>query len=155
MRAFKKLDGKSCPGEYVCTQTEEGEIACNLGQREGRTLENYCHNIKASKDNGLKNGCPLYDTKPENTPASLLGAIDTAETLRNYKKLGVLPTLKELTAWEFATLSIAEMASDIVEAETVKEAADSTSSGKVGTGTMTPLGVAGIIDPEESAMRDW
>jgi hypothetical protein len=154
LRAFRKLDGKGCKGEFHCTTKEDGEIGSKEGQRQGKTLENYCHNQQATKDNGLKNGCPLYDTKPENTPPSLYSAIDTAETLRNYKKLGVLPTLSELSAWEFACLSIAESASDTVEAESLKETTEGTKPNKVGTGTETPLGIAGQLG-EDSAMAGW
>lgn len=66
---------------------------------------------------GLLTGCPLYDTKPENTPPSLYAAIDTAEELRELKELGLLPTINELTAWEVCCYRVAEAASRLIEAE--------------------------------------
>lgn len=154
MKAFRVLDGKSCPGEKFCTTDEtKGEIAGPFGRREGRTLENYCHKEQPTLTNGLKQGCPLYDTKPENTPPGLIGAIEAAETLRRYKQRGCLPSIDEMSAWEFCCFDTAEEASDKVEAEMLKES--STGSGKnSAVGQQTSLGEFGK-SKEGGAFKDW
>lgn len=148
-----------CPGEKTCISDPfKGRIASLEGKREGRTLENYCHNKVATASNGLKQGCPLYDTKPENTPSKLLGAIEAAELLRRYKLRGLLPPITELTAWEYCCFDVAEEAADKIEAEALRESTDSSSSSSTnkigGKGTITPLGVSGEIEPE-GAMSKW
>lgn len=71
----------------------------------------------ATAKNGLKSGCPLYDTKPENIPAILSSAIDVAEDLRELKALDMLPSLDDITAWEFCCYRTAERAVRKIEAE--------------------------------------
>jgi hypothetical protein len=114
-----------------------------------RTLENYCHNKEATPSNGLKQGCPLYDTKPENVPPSLVGAIEAAESLRSYKANDCLPPITELTAWEYACFDIAENASRKIEAEAAKEATKQSASKQE-----TPLGLAGQ-ESSDSVFKDW
>lgn len=150
LRASRTLDGKSCPGEHKCTtDLISGEIGGTYGSRQGRTLENYCHGEVASFEKGLKQGCPLFPTKPENTPQSLYGAIEAAETLRRYKHHGILPPVSELSAWEFCCFDTAEEASDEVEAEYLKEASNQGS-----TPQKTPMGISGQIE-EGGAMSGW
>jgi hypothetical protein len=127
----------------------EGQIASLYGQREGRTLENYCHDQIATAENKLRPGCPLYSTKPENVPPSLIGAIDAAEMLRRYKLRGVLPPITELTAWEFCAFDTAEEASDEITAEDMKKA-----DGTAPAANPTPLGVSGEIE-KNGAMSGW
>lgn len=148
---MRKLEGKSCPGEHRCkTDKLNGEIGGIHGRVQGRTLENYCHNKEATKDNKLQQGCPLYDTKPENVPPSLIGAIEAAEELRELKELGLLPTINELTAWEVCAYRVAERASRKIESEALKESGDKGSSSKQNT----PLGEAGL-EGEDSVFKDW
>lgn len=73
--------------------------------------------------NRLKEGCPFFDTKPENVPKKLLGAIQTAEEFRENKELGLLePTLVKITAFEYECYKTAEAASRLIEAEEAEEA---------------------------------
>lgn len=109
-----------------------------VGRVQGRTLENYCHDSLPTAQNGLKAGCPLYHTKPENTPNSLLGAIDAAEILRRYKERGCLPSIDEMSAWEFACFDSAEEASDRVQSEMIKPSTQQSTSEK-----QTPMGELG------------
>ncbi len=157
------MNGKSCPGEQFCTTNEDtGEIAGMHGRLEHRTLENYCHNKEATKSNGLKPGCPLYDTKPENVPVGIIGAIDAAESLRRYKKRGTLPPIDELTAWEYCCFDTAEEASDTIESEEAQKTIDGAGDPakpnaptKFGGGKgMTPLGESGKIE-EGGAFSNW
>lgn len=155
MRAFRELEGANgCPGEHECTTDKVlGQIGSIHGQREGRTLENYCHNKVATKSNGLKTGCPLYGTKPENTPPSLYGAIEAAEILRRYKQRGTLPPISELSAWEYCCFDTAEAAADKIEAEVLSEA-NKGNGNKNAPKTATPLGISGEIE-EGGAMSGW
>lgn len=147
---MRKLD-RTCPGEYECQNNKvTGEIGGLHGIREKRTLENYCHDKPATKDNKLKAGCPLFATKPENVPPSLIGAIEAAELLRRYKQHGLLPPISELSAWEFCCFDTAESASNEVEAEAMKEATANTTT----TGTDSPMGKMGEVG-EDSAMKNW
>lgn len=147
MRAVRNLDGKSCPGEEKCLSNKVyGQIGGVHGRVQGRTLENYCHDAEPNKENGLHKGCPLYPTKPESTPPSLYAAIDTAETLRRYKQRGCLPSIHELTAWEFCCFDTAEEASDKIDAE-FAPGADKNSK-------ETPLGISGE-EGEDSAFSNW
>ena len=150
------MGAKPCPGERECTSNKfTGEIAGRHGQLQGRTLENYCHNTVATANNGLKQGCPLYDTKPENVPDVLVGAIDAAETLRRYKQRGCLPTINELTAWEYCCYDTAEEASDTVEAEEIEGETEGTSSSSTSAvGKQTSLGAFGVAK-EGGAFKDW
>lgn len=153
LRALRKLDGKTCPGQGRCTTDRtNGEIAGVHGRVQGRTLENYCHDKEATKENGLKHGCPLYNTKPENVPPSLIGAIEAAEELRELKELGLLPSINELTAWEVACFKAAEHASRKIEAEAIKEM-NSNSSGN-SSDRQTPLGEFGE-QSADSVFKDW
>jgi hypothetical protein len=155
LRAFRKLDGRSCPGEHKCTTEGTGEIGGFYGRKNERTLENYCHNQVPTPLNGLKSGCPLYETKPENVPPSLMGAIDAAETLRRYKQRGCLPHIEEMTAWEFCCFDTAEEASEKIESEAIKDASgDKKGSGNSDTNKQTPLGEFGK-GKEGGAFKDW
>jgi hypothetical protein len=141
LKAYRKNNGKSCPGEKVCTSDALiGQIAGLHGKTEGRTLQNFCHKELPTKENNLKQGCPFYDTKPENVPESLLGAIETAELLRKYKTRGCLPPIEDLTAWEFCCYDVAEDASDAVQNEAAN--ADSGNTESV-VGKETPMGEFG------------
>lgn len=147
---LSELDGKVCPGEEFCTTDEaHGEIAGVFGRSQGRTLENYCHCEESTKFNGKKQGCPLYPTKPENTPKSLLGAIDTAEVLRRYKQRGTLPTIYELTAWEYCCFDTAEEASEVVQNEKLKEASNDSKN------TDTDFGKIGQGEEDGGAFSKW
>lgn len=151
MRAYKKNNGRSCPGEKVCTTDKiVGEIAGTYGTSQNRTLENYCHCELPTKENGLKQGCPFYDTKPENVPVGLTGAIQTAELHRKYKVRGCLPTIDEMTAWEFCCFDTAEEASDVVQNEALNE---SDNSGSV-VGKETSMGEFGK-EKEGGVFSNW
>lgn len=101
--------------------------------------------------NGLKTGCPLYPTKPENVPKNLMGAISAAETLRTYKTLGVLPPLSELSAWEFTCLTTAEAASSTIEAEALQNA---TGNQGPAINKSSPMGEVGLVE-EGGAFSGW
>ena len=125
-----KLKGKSCPGEAICTSDrKDGEIAGVRGRSQGYTLKNHCHNGFDNEGNpldmisGFREPCPYFDTKPENTPRYLQGAISAAEELKEEKRLGLLkPDLSQLTAFEYVCFRAAEYASDTIEAEIMEEA---------------------------------
>jgi hypothetical protein len=149
------LKGHSCPGENVCsTDKFRGEIAGIHGKSQGRTFENYCHKEIPTKENGLKPGCPLFDTKPENTPPSLLGAIEAAETLRRYKTRGSLQPITELSAWEWCCFDTAEEVSDMLESEANIEALNDSKDGTSTTGKQTAMGELGK-GKEGGAFSDW
>lgn len=149
---MRESNGEVCPGEAQCTSDRtKGRIAGLEGRVQKRTLKNYCHNQTANKDNGLFTGCPLYDTKPENTPATLYGAIEAAEILRGYKQRGVLPPITEMTAWEYSCFETAEEASDLIESEQAKKLQGNQSNG--GT-EESPLGKTGQ-QGENSVFKDW
>jgi len=81
-----------------------------------RTLENYCHNevitakSKCSDGSRKLQGCPLFGTKSDNIGESLAHSVDTAEQFRNFKELGLLPPLTQISAYEFTCLDAAERA---------------------------------------------
>ncbi len=99
-------------------------IGSTKGRYKGRTLENYCHDCKLETGSRLQKGCPLYPTKPENTPSYLINPIQTANQLRTDKELGTLNHfLPNLTAWEYTCLNAAEIASNQVQSEAYDEPA--------------------------------
>lgn len=124
-------------------------IAGVQGRVQKRTLKNFCHDKEPTKENGLHKGCPLYDTKPENTPAYLYPAIEAAEELRELKEIGLLPSIHELSAWEVCCYKVAEMASRVVEAEAMKEITSK------GSDKQTPFGELGQEQKEGGAFSDW
>ena len=126
---MRKLDGKSCPGQVFCTSNrKEGEIAGVKGRAQGYTLQNHCHNEEVTPFGHLKEGCRFFDTKPENVPQNLLGAIQTAEEFRELKELNLLPKLHQITGFEFECYRTAENASRVIEAEAMEEASNGTQS---------------------------
>jgi hypothetical protein len=91
-------------------------VGGKYGQMKKRTLSNYCHNeivtIQNAKlpDGSMRlSGCPLYETK-DNMSESLEHSVSTAEQFRNFKELGLLPVLDEITAYEFTCFDAAERA---------------------------------------------
>ena len=99
---------------------------------------------------GLKEPCKRYDTKPENVPINLIGAINTAEELRELKELALLPALAKLTAYEFECYRIAEGASRTIEAEYYKEMSEQQ---KNSSNTSTFNGKE--TDSSQSAFGSW
>lgn len=144
---MRKLEGKCCPGEAVCTSNrKDGEIAGVRGRSQGYTLQNHCHNEEVTPFNGLKEPCPFFDTKPENIPHRIIGAVQTAEEYRELKELGLLKNdLGSLTAFEYECYRTAEAASRLVESEAIKDA-------RSGNGGEEKIGNA---PPEESAFGNW
>ncbi len=151
-----RLKGKSCPGEAVCTtDRKNGEIAGVRGRSQGYTLKNHCHDKEATPTNGLKENCPFFDTKPENVPQKLLGAIQVAEEFKELKMLGMLPSLETITAFEYVCFRAAEYASNTIEAETIEEMNNSASSTpgsaeKFGSSTAIPSS-----STEDSPFDNW
>jgi hypothetical protein len=84
-------------------------------------LENYCHNKQPNPRNGLLTGCMLYPTKAEHMTPSLQIAIDTAEYFRELKELWLLPSLDDMTAFEFECYKAAERASRKVQNDKIRE----------------------------------
>lgn len=80
----------------------------------------------------------------------MIGAINTAEELRELKELGLIPGLDKITAFEFECYRIAEGASRTVEAEYYKELSKKNDSS---SGT-TNFGEQGK-EPENSAFGSW
>lgn len=76
----------------------------------------------------MEEGCPFFDTKPENVPKNLLGAIETAEEMRVLKRLELLPSLDKMTAYEFECYKAAEFAHDTIEAEEMEKAMEGTNN---------------------------
>lgn len=96
-------------------------IGSQYGKLRKRSLENYCHNKVATAKNRLQQGCFLYETKDNFTP-SLAHSIETAEQFRNFKELGLLPTLTEISAYEFTCFDAAEAAVRKINNEITKKA---------------------------------
>lgn len=103
LRTLTATKGARCPGEEVCTtDTVKGVIA----RLSGETLETYCNKVR----------CIFFPTKPGNTPASLISAINTIEDLQDDTNIGIVPSL-DLSAWEIAAFKAATRARKIVENE--------------------------------------
>lgn len=99
------------------------------GKMRGRTLENYCHNqvveaknARCSDGTNRQPGCFLFETKSDNLSESLAHSIDTAEQFRNFRELGLLPSLKEISAYEFTCFDAAERSVRKVNDEASKKA---------------------------------
>ena len=106
-------------------------IGSKYGRMKKRTLENYCHNqivtaktARCSDGSNRQAGCPLYETKPDNLTESLAHSVDTAEQFRNFKELGLLPTLDKISAYEFICFDNAERAVRKINDEISKESTD-------------------------------
>lgn len=113
LRSLTKSKGARCPGEIICTtDLIKGEIA----RRSGETLETFCN----------KERCVLFPTKPGNTPASLVSAVNTVEDLQDDVNIGIVPSL-ELSAWEIAAFKAATRARKIVENEELSKDQSSSS----------------------------
>lgn len=85
-------------------------------------------------------------------PPRLIGAINTAEELRELKELGLLPGLDKISAFEFECFRIAEGAARTVEAEYYKEIS-SKSDGK--NSGPDKFGGAGDEPDSHSAFGSW
>lgn len=139
---MEKTKGLSCPGEAKCLLGKESKpldtliIGGAYGQLRKRTLENYCHKEVATAKNGLQQGCPLFDTKSDNMSEALTHSVDTAEQFRNFKELGLLPSLNEISAYEFVCYDTAERAVRKINDEQQKAA-----NKKSSAPTQTPPGV--------------
>lgn len=100
---------------------------------------------------GFKEPCPYFDTKPENVPRNLIGAIQTAEEFKEHKLLQVNINLDKITAFEYECYRIATYASTTVEAEETAEAIKESKKGqnagaeKIGGNPVVPNRV--IDDP--------
>lgn len=99
-----------------------------------------------TKENRLLQGCPLYNTKPENMPATLTTAIHTAEDLRNLKELGLLPSLDDMSAWEFTCLDAAERASRTIQNEKIIESSKKAQQDKTNHIPLSPRQPKGDTD---------
>ncbi len=115
--------------EHPTDPVEVVTIGSKYGRLKKRTLENYCHNEvvtaktpKCSDGSNKQQGCFLYKTKSDNLGLALNYAIDTAEQFRSFKELGLLPTLDDISAFEFACFESAEKAVRKIENERIKEA---------------------------------
>jgi hypothetical protein len=86
-----------------------------------RTLENYCHDKELSVANRVQEKCPLFKTKTERLTETLSHGIGVAEEFRKYKRLGLLPPLDEMTAYEFMCLDTSDSAIEEAQAEIQKE----------------------------------
>ncbi len=137
MRALEKTDGLSCPGEAQCLKFKDEElpsdpienltIGSKYGRMKRRTLENYCHNMVVTRENwkcsdgsNRLQGCFLYETKSDNLSEAMQHSLETAEQFRNFKELGLLPSLVEISAYEFTCLDAAEKAVRTINAEHAK-----------------------------------
>lgn len=104
-------------------------IGGRYGRMKKRTLENYCHNMVVTKKNwkcsdgsDRQQGCFLYETKSDNLSEGVAHSIDTAEQFRNFRELGLLPTLDQISAYEFTCLDSAERAVRKINDEISKKA---------------------------------
>jgi hypothetical protein len=152
---LRKLDGKSCPGEAVCTSDRKnGQVAGVHGRSQGYTLKNHCHNAEVTPFNGLKEPCPFFDTKPENVPANLLGAIQTAEEFKELKMLGLLePNLDKITAFEYTCYAAAEYAANTIEAEEIDRM--NKESKKADQAGVEKFGANPTVPVTDSAFGSW
>lgn len=104
----------------------------------------------------MKEKCPYFNTKPENVPTKLVGAIHTAEEFKEQKMLGLLaPDLSKLTAFEYECYKAAEYAANTVQAEeTAKAIKESESGAKKGKEKFV-ANVAVPNRPEDDPFKGW
>lgn len=106
-------------------------------------MENYCHNQVATAANKLQQGCPLFETKSDNVGEAVAHSIETAEQFRNFKELGLLPSLNEISAYEYTCFDAAERAVRQVNAEVSKPKPDKKSASPLDTGDNRPKKTGG------------
>jgi hypothetical protein len=104
----------------------------------------------------LKEPCPYFNTKPENVPVNLLGAIQAAEECKEEKMLGLLkPDLDSLSAFEYTCYKVAEYAANTVDSEETKKAIKASKDGNKSSlekfGNANPLPVRSDDDP----FKNW
>jgi hypothetical protein len=103
----------------------------------------------------LKEPCPFFDTKPENVPDNLVGAIQVAEEFKELKMLGLLPAFEKVTAFEYECFRAAEYASATIEAEAIEEMND---KAKKGAKKPEKIGMSKDIPnkpPKDSPFGNW
>lgn len=140
----------------VCTSDrKEGEIAGVRGRSQGYTLKNHCHNEEVTPFNGLKEPCHFFDTKPENVPENLVGAIQVAEEFKELKMLGLLPRFEKVTAFEYECYRAAEYASATIEAEAIEEMNQQAKKGATGKEKIGMQQDILNVTPPDSPFANW
>lgn len=101
--AHEDAEGRTCPGERVCTEDEEeGEIARDAS----RTLQTYC----------LRGRCPLWPTKveegvmPAAAPPELWRFIDAADEMAGDAAVGATVDRRDYGMLEWAAFKAREVA---------------------------------------------
>ena len=67
-------------------------------------------------------GCPLFPTKPENTPQELMAAVEAAEDLRRFRRRGGVINESDWTVFELACIDAVDEAEDEMQAQINEEA---------------------------------